>query len=103
MVWKTPLCPFSPLEKPVALRAAIVRGHALGQSMADPAPMRRTVKSRIASHLTRLATDAIIVAVKAVRVLPYHAESSMGYVGAVEVGRWRWDANAGIGRVASRA
>lgn len=55
-------------------------------------------------HLSRLATDAIVVAVEAVRVGRANSEPPEGDVAAVQIGRWRRDTNRRIGwRAVGRA
>jgi hypothetical protein len=60
----------------------------------------------LAARRLRLATDAVTVAVEAVRIgighVPEHSEVAVRNVRAVEVGRWRRDALVWIGRRAVR-
>lgn len=51
-------------------------------------------------HALAFTTDAVLVAIEAVRVGCQHREASIGNIAAIQIGRWRWDAHARIRRIA---
>ena len=62
---------------------------------------RFRLRGDVAGASAALAADAVGVGVEAVAIGAHHREAAVGDVAAVEVGRARGDAHAGIGRVAA--